>query len=130
MKSRRFTPFLVAAVTEVSTGIGDAPQIPANLSRVANLMRRCGLDEPGMVAMLYHAHSLYKDRVKTGIAPVRSGGAYYFSIVEDLLPSSKREIPSYGEQTPPSPGADGTDGHQLHQTPPKSHPGAKLATFG
>ena len=91
-KSGRFTvrtDFLDAAVSELSSAVGDEANLTVNRSRARNLLARSSLDEPGFVALLYHAHSLYKDRVRTASAPVRSGGAYFFSVVLDLLPKPR-----------------------------------------
>ena len=91
-KSGRFTvrtDFLDAAVSELSSAVGDEANLAVNRSRARNLLARSSLDEPGFVALLYHAHSLYKDRVRTASAPVRSGGAYFFSVVLDLLPKPR-----------------------------------------
>jgi hypothetical protein len=83
---------LEAVVSEISLAVGDGSNARVNLSRVRNLQVRHGLSDGDASALLFRSASLYRERVREGDTPVRRGGAYLFSIVEDLLARRRRGI--------------------------------------
>lgn len=121
------TPQLDAAIAELSAAVGDDRNLGVNRSRARNVMQRSGLTESGFVALLYRAYSLYRERLRSEGTSVQRGGAYFFAIVEDLLPAPPTAQPLLKAQTEGVAHASGIDAHPSTMSREKRHPGGKLA---
>lgn len=80
------TEALTAAITEVAQEFGDEHCLGPDLARTRSLLSRSGLSEEALIERVYRARSLVRERIRDGATDVRRRGAYFFVVLEGLLP--------------------------------------------
>lgn len=80
MPKQKPTPQILAAVTEISSDLGDIAHLRSNTTQAVNIWQQSGKSEPAFVSSLYEARSITRQQKK-----VRHPMPYFWSTVRDLV---------------------------------------------